>query len=88
MCCTKIGGIKSTVYPWPWMQALVAEFPYSAKENGHCEKLVDNQCSVYDNRPMLCNIERTADEVDIGMTKQEWYDMNYKGCKILQQEAV
>lgn len=32
-------------------------FPYAHDENGVCEKLVNNMCSVYDNRPKCCNIE-------------------------------
>lgn len=33
-------------------------FPYAAKEDGSCEKLVDGKCSVYANRPLICNMER------------------------------
>lgn len=88
LCCTKIGTIKQTVYPWPWMQKVVADFPYKAKENGHCEMFHNNECMVYEDRPLMCNIERMADELDIGMTKEQWFDINYKGCEILQQEAV
>ncbi|GAG69463.1 unnamed protein product [marine sediment metagenome] len=87
LCCNNIAKIKRTVHPLVWMQKLVNEFPYGTDENGACMMLVDGQCSVYDDRPLLCNIERTADELDIGMTKKQWFDMNYRGCEILQQGA-
>jgi Fe-S-cluster containining protein len=87
LCCTKIGKIKATPMPVAWMQAAVDAFPYESDETGACEKLVDNKCSVYENRPLLCNIERMADELDIGMTKEQWFAMNYQGCKVLQEGA-
>ena len=66
---------------------MIAEFPYKAKENGHCEKFHNNLCTVYEDRPLMCNIERAADELDLGMTKEQWFNINYKGCELLQQEA-
>jgi Fe-S-cluster containining protein len=69
------------------MQKMIAEFPYQAKENGHCEKYDNGRCLVYEDRPLMCNIERAADELDLGMTKEEWFDINYQGCKLLQDEA-
>lgn len=37
-----------------------AYFPYSHK-NGVCEKLTENNhCSIYDNRPIICNIEKLS----------------------------
>lgn len=39
-----------------------ANFPYSHK-NGVCEKLdiKTNLCMVYDNRPIICNIQKTSE---------------------------
>lgn len=35
-------------------------FPYSHK-NGVCEKLTENNCcSIYDDRPVICNIEKLS----------------------------
>lgn len=33
-------------------------FPYKYDETGRCEMLTDdNLCSVYDNRPIVCNVD-------------------------------
>jgi Fe-S-cluster containining protein len=87
LCCQKIAKVLVTPMPTTWMQEAVDAFPYKGDENGVCEKLVDNKCSVYEDRPLLCNIERMADELDIGMTKEQWFALNYIGCDILQKGA-
>jgi Fe-S-cluster containining protein len=46
--------------------------------------LINNQCSVYEDRPLMCNIDRMHDELDTGMTKFQWYSMNMKGCDVLK----
>jgi Fe-S-cluster containining protein len=71
-----------------WMQPVVDAFPYQAREDGSCEKLKDNRCTVYFDRPLLCNIDRMADETDMPMNKETWFKMNYIGCKQLQMEIV
>lgn len=68
------------------MQKLVDEFPYGTKSNGHCEQYENGLCLVYDKRPLLCNIERIADEVDIGMSKDEWFTANERECGRLQSD--
>lgn len=38
-------------------------FPYLFDETGRCEKLTnDNRCSVYNERPLVCNIDRMIDQ--------------------------
>mgnify|MGYP001819312216 CR=1 FL=1 len=88
LCCERMGKVKSVPMQTEWMQKLVDEFPYGTDENGVCMKYKDGLCTVYDNRPLLCNIERIADEVDIGMTKEAWFKFNEFGCKVLQQKEV
>ena len=37
-------------------QFIISKFPYKVLEDGSCEMLdSDNQCSVYNDRPLLCN---------------------------------
>jgi Fe-S-cluster containining protein len=81
-----MGEILSSPAPFPYLIGPTRDFPYKAKENGHCEKLIDNRCSVYDDRPLLCNVERLADETNMPMNKTTWYAMNYAGCNTLQLE--
>jgi hypothetical protein len=69
------------------MHGAIDEFPYEMKSDGSCEKLVNNICSVYDDRPTMCNIETAHEKVDMPMTKDEWYAANYAGCYSLAREA-
>ena len=87
LCCKNLGRALSQEYP-EWMQPTVDAFPYKAKENGHCEMLVDDHCSVYENRPLMCDINRAAEELDMEMSKDEWFDMNTEACKQLQMEII
>ncbi len=86
LCCKEIGNIIKSKPPFPWMEAAHNAFPYKAKADGSCEKLKDNKCTVYDDRPLLCNIERMADETDMPISKETWFEMNYIGCRTLQSE--
>jgi len=86
-CCRKLGSILEQSYTHiPWMRPMVKAFPYKVKEDGSCEMLVDNRCSVYEDRPLMCNIDRMAKEARMPMSKIEWYSMNYQGCNQLQME--
>lgn len=68
------------------MHGAIDEFPHEMNTDGSCEKLVGNRCSVYEDRPTLCNIEASHEQLDMPMTKFEWYAVNYKGCDMLQRE--
>jgi Fe-S-cluster containining protein len=88
LCCKNLKRTLSQEPPMKWMAEIIKAFPYETKEDGSCEKLVGNKCSVYEDRPMLCNIEKTADEVDTGMSKKQWFDRCYRGCESLQMEIL
>ena len=88
LCCTRMESVLNTPAPFKWMEPLIAEFPYGTDEYGACMMLEDGQCSVYENRPLLCNIERIADEMDTGMSKETWFELNYHGCRVLQQKVA
>ena len=88
LCCKKIGLIMQRPAPYEWMQPAKDAFPYKANPDGSCEKLIDNRCSVYDDRPLMCDIGRMGDEMNLPMSKEKWFDMNYEGCKRLQMEIL
>jgi len=69
------------------MHRVIDEFPYTPDENGACEKLDGNRCSVYENRPLLCDLERADRELEMNMTSAQWYTMNAQGCNALLKEA-
>lgn len=53
--------------------------------DGVCIHLRDNLCSIYDDRPLLCRIEESYNEVFSDVyTKEEYYRLNEKACRKLQ----
>ena len=66
-CCKHMDVVLNRPAPYAFLQRATDAFPYGFKENGHCEKLDGNTCTVYDNRPLLCNIDRLAKQADLPM---------------------
>ena len=89
LCCKQIGKILKYGAPFDFLEKATKAFPYQAREDGSCEKLdADNKCSVYADRPLLCDISRMGDEPYMPMSKEVWYKMNYAGCEALQMEIL
>ena len=87
LCCKKMSYILNKPAPYPFLIKPTQDFPYGVKEDGSCEKLDENdRCTVYDNRPLLCSIDRLAEKAKLSMSKFEWYQKNYVGCNDLQME--
>ena len=58
-CCRNIDKVLySGVDPNTPIGMLVKNFPYKPNAQGECEMLVDGKCSVYENRPLLCDIKK------------------------------
>jgi len=63
------------------LEALVREFPYKTDAQGACEKLVDNRCSVYENRPTFCNYKKVYERYpEAAADIQEWYTKMMRNC--------
>jgi len=61
LCCRLVGDVlrRKDEYKEP-TKTLLEGFPYKATADGSCEMLdEEGRCKVYDNRPLLCNIELT-----------------------------
>lgn len=57
-------------------------FPYTWDEHGKCSMLdKDDRCKVYENRPLLCNVEALGDHV--GMARKDFFNMNIIACNRL-----
>lgn len=52
----------------------------------NCQYLTkDNFCSIYETRPLICDIEKGYEEVfKSKMTKQEWFNLNEHYCNVLK----
>lgn len=47
-----------------------------------------NLCKIYDHRPDICNIDKVYElYFSDSCTKEEFYELNYKACKILQNKG-
>lgn len=57
-------------------------FPYYWDENGVCENLTeDNKCKVYENRPLICNVDKFAEYNKL--EKTEFYKVNIRACNYM-----
>ncbi|MET0961054.1 MAG: YkgJ family cysteine cluster protein [Psychrobacillus psychrotolerans] len=63
------------------------EFLSEYNINGQCSKLVDNKCTIYESRPLLCRIDESYDQIfSTLMTKEEFYVHNAMACNALQEK--
>jgi len=52
--------------------------------NGACRYLENNLCSIYEDRPLICNIEEMYFLYFKGkMTEKEFVDINIKSCTLI-----
>lgn len=55
--------------------------------DGVCRYLDGNLCSIYNDRPLICRIDDAYDALfSTTMTREEYYEMNYKSCKLLKNK--
>lgn len=84
-CCMAVGAVIENIdkYSGPQREEL-EKFPYKAKKDGSCEKLIDGSCSVYNDRPTICNIEEMFEKHFASFeTKEEYFSKQVKGCSSL-----
>jgi len=85
--CTKCGCCCKKVNVAVEMTKMIDDFkfPYKWDETGRCEKLLeDNTCGVYDNRPLLCDIDRVIEY--FGIDKKSFYEANVVACNKMMDE--
>jgi Fe-S-cluster containining protein len=60
-------------------------FPYAVKADGSCEKFQDGKCTVYEKRPLICNMERMYNKYyrPANVPKKVFYDMAGNACNSL-----
>lgn len=80
LCCQHVDRAVENTKHIEWL-----EFPYDWDDSGRCEKLNENnQCSVYEDRPLICNVEMFAEAFNLN--KEEFYKLNEQSCIDLQIE--
>lgn len=55
--------------------------------DGTCRYLVGNQCSIYNERPLLCRVDESYNMLfkDV-IPLEEFYELNYEMCKKLKKQ--
>jgi len=66
---------------------LVPELSEFIGADGQCRYFINNQCSIYDERPLICNIEKYYETfLSEILTKEEFYQKNHGACMELKSE--
>lgn len=81
-CCKRIGNVVELLNTLGVDEDL--KFPYSYDENGVCEKLQGNNCTVYANRPLICNVDKLQEYLKI--PKDIFYKENIEACNRMMDE--
>jgi Fe-S-cluster containining protein len=68
----------------------VRAYGLPVRDDGSCMHLVDNKCSIYNDRPLVCRIDDGWKEFfSKSMTLEQWYAWNKEWCvKLQEQERV
>lgn len=88
-CCRKIDIAVQNTWMMEGFGVNIKElsFPYKWDEQGTCEKLIDNKCSVYNDRPLLCRIDKIIEL--IGVDKEEFYSLTKASCNgLMKAEGI
>jgi len=75
-CCKRIGMVK------PFLT--LEEFPYNTNEIGVCEMLIDNKCTVYNDRPDICRIDKMA--TNYNLDTAQYYKLAIDVCNKFMDE--
>jgi Fe-S-cluster containining protein len=73
LCCTKA--------------YLIPELSHLIDENGQCKNFINSKCSIYENRPLVCNVDEYYKfVVSKKVSKRKFYTENYVVCEKLKME--
>jgi Fe-S-cluster containining protein len=66
----------------------MAAFPFATSTEGRCEKLTeDNRCSVYEDRPMICSVEKVRARWYANISIEEHYRQVAATCNEWIEES-
>lgn len=75
-CCKRVGLVKQFLTE--------QEFPYNTNEIGYCEMLIDDMCSVYNDRPDICDVNKMFLKSNLDI--KEYYKLNIEQCNKFMDE--
>ena len=54
--------------------------------DGACRYLIDSKCSIYEDRPIICNVDLMYElHFKNKISKKQYYELNYQGCLELKK---
>jgi Fe-S-cluster containining protein len=81
-CCRKISSVIENLGLHAEDMESAFYFPYTCDATGACENLQpDMSCKVYNDRPLICNIDRLIDK--LSLDKESFYAENVAACNTL-----
>ena len=86
-CCRQLGEILDAANASgnEAFMLLARVFPYTPEPDGSCPMLINNQCAVYEDRPILCNLERLQHNMEV--PDEVWFQLNAASCNRLIRDA-
>lgn len=88
-CCKRAATGVKNLMPHSMDPTSELYFPYKCDETGCCEMLSDdNRCTVYENRPLICSVDKMAEIFgkEMGATKEEYYEISAESCNSMIEE--
>jgi hypothetical protein len=68
---------------------LIPELSEYIGADGQCRYFINNQCIIYEKRPLICNIEKYYETfLSKEMSKEEFFRKNYESCLALKSEII
>lgn len=83
MQCKPIDCSKCSALCCKQMGKIITEYD---RGDGICKYLEDNKCSIYDDRPFICNTVKIYEKYFSNKyTIEQWNEMNHKACEVLRE---
>lgn len=83
-CCKRIDKLLNSLQFFSEEDQEILNFPYKHK-NGICENLNEqNECSIYENRPLICNVDKFAEYYN--KEKKSFYLNTIEVCNEIMDE--
>lgn len=94
LCCNKVGKTvlfaKTLVEKGNESEYIneVANFPHGFDDSGKCDRLIDNKCSIYLDRPLICNVRRVWERFHSeSVSFEEYCKLSEKACDTIKKEV-
>lgn len=88
LCCQRMHEVFDNLEElrkYPVMFNAIVDFPHDIREDGICSKFIDGKCSVYEDRPLLCNVQKLGEAM--GADLIGWYKANAMICNAMIEAA-